>query len=119
MKLKLIIIASVISLTLITGSIFYTKKIEAQAFLPVGGRILNVFECCNGLMLTLGTPTPGTYLYTWGTPLYPLYNVTIPGPNVLGRAIPGGACINPYTIIPCVVPIPTTGTFVYLGTSGL
>mgnify|MGYP001572802049 CR=1 FL=1 len=116
MKLK-IIIASAISLTLVVSSILYTRKTEAQAFLPIGGPILYTFACCNGMMLTLGTPTPGTYLYTWGTPLYPLYNIMTPGPYVLGRGVAGGACLLPYTY--CATAIPTTGTFVFLGTSGL
>ena len=114
-------IASLIGVGLILGVFFHTKPGEAQAILPVGGPIIKVFPCCNGLMLTIGAPRPGLYLYTWGTPLYPYYNITIPGLYVLGRAISGGICMNPYTVItpPCTVPILTLGTFVFLGTSAL
>ena len=120
MKWKLII-ASAFSLTLIAGSLLHSKPSAAQAFLPVGGPIIKVLNCCNGLMLMIGPPKPGLYFYAWGTPLYPFYNITMPGPYVLGRAIPGGACLDPYTIFPppCTVAIPTLGTFVFLGTSAL
>ncbi|MEK7622174.1 MAG: hypothetical protein AAB415_03265 [Patescibacteria group bacterium] len=127
MKLKLIIKewrilgAIVISIALIGGAFIRAERSEALAIIPVGGRILNVIDCCNGIGLVVGPPRPGFFLYPWGAPLYPYYNISIPGPNVLGRAIPGGACLDPYTEVPppCTVPIPVLGTFVMLGTSGL
>ena len=120
MKLKLII-AILISVGLISSAVLHTKRSEALAIIPVGGRILTVFPCCNGLMLTIGAPRAGTFLYPWGAPLFPFYNIEHPGPHVLGRAIPGGACLDPETVVPppCTVPIPTLGTFIMLGTSGL
>ena len=127
MNFKLIInqwrmvIASVISVALVAGAFLRAERSEALAIIPVGGPILGVFYCCNGIGLTIGAPRPGFFLYPWGAPLYPFYNITMPGPYVLGRAIPGGVCMDPDTIIPppCTVEIPTLGTFVMVGTSGL
>ena len=120
MKFKLII-AILVSAGLIFSAVRHVKHSEALAIIPVGGPILSSFACCNGLLLTIGAPRAGAFLYPWGAALYPFYNITMPGPYVLGRAIPGGVCMNPDTIVPppCTVEIPTLGTFVMLGTSGL
>ena len=122
MKCWRVVIASMVSIALIIIALtFQAERSEALAIIPVGGRILKVFPCCNGLGLTIGAPRAGFYLYPWGTPLYPYYNISIPGPNILGKAIPGGACMDPYTIIPppCTVPIPVFGTLIMAGTSNL
>ncbi|MFH1170334.1 MAG: hypothetical protein V1704_02145 [Candidatus Vogelbacteria bacterium] len=120
MKLKLII-AILISAGLIFGAVLHAKRSEALAIIPVGGPILYSFTCCNGLLLTIGAPRAGAFLYPWGAPLYPFYNITMPGPYVLGRAIPGGMCMDPDTIYPppCTIEIPALGTLIMVGTSGL
>jgi hypothetical protein len=99
------------------------------AFVPFGGPILNVFPCCNGLMLTInkyyrfspgGPPTlaeVGTYLFQWGYSRL-IVGAFIPGSQSLGLATPGGVClVAPNPLAPCSTPIPTLYTIFFIGTS--
>lgn len=91
--------------------LFWPKP--AGAFLGAGGRILFVVPCVNGLLLTIGPPRPGLYMWMWGTPIYAWYEL-VPGPNVLINYVLGGICIMP-GLIPVI--IPALGTIVQIGTS--
>ena len=91
------------------------KKTESQVPLAIGGQIFGVYYCCGGVMLSIGGPKPGTYMYYWGTPLYAHYNVWEPGPYVLGRGVTGGYCAFPESY--CIAGTGTTGTFTMVGTS--
>ena len=95
------------------------KKTESQSLTAFGGKILSVQYCCNGIMLTIGPPSAGTYMYYWATKLYANYNVFEPGPYVLGRGGKGGFCSNLYNYPPCFRITSTTGFFTMMGTSGI
>ncbi len=119
-KLKINYLAVLMAITLILGALgLKSEKTQAQAVLPIGGPIVAVYYCCNGVMLTLGAPTPGTYMYYWGTPLFAHYNVWEPGPYVLGRGGTPGVCSIPTAFPPCAYVTATTGFFTMVGTSGL
>jgi len=92
---------------------------EADGFAPLnfGGPITYVSYCCNGVAITVGPPRPGRFLITVGTILYAHYNVYIPGPYVLGSAVPGGTCQIPATY--CLVPTPVKGIVTMIGSSAL
>ena len=93
------------------------KKTESQSLTAFGGKILSVQYSCNGIMLTIGPPSAGTYMYYWATKLYANYNVFEPGPYVLGRGGKGGYCALPESY--CVIGTATTGFFTMMGTSGI
>jgi hypothetical protein len=87
---------------------FWTFSAHAQVSTgivdPFGGRILAVIECDEGLLLTIGPPTPAEVMFVYGasTP-YAWYQFWHPGPWSLGYA-------NNLIQIPC-----TIGGEVYLG----
>ena len=114
---------TIFSLFLAAGLIWAARlnrppAVEAIGFLQIVGRIVNVTPCCNGLMLTLAGPRPGNYMYYFQTSiLLPYFNIFTPGPSVLGRGLPGGVCQPMATA--CITSIPTVGSFVSVGTSGL
>lgn len=63
---------------------------------PFGGMIGFIFPfCVEGWLLTLGPPTPGTYMYTWGTRSYLNGPPTHPGQWLLGMAGPPITCHVP------------------------
>ena len=86
---------------------------------PFGGPILSVFYCaCSGnILLFLGPPSSGTYVYQPGLSVtYPYGQVYRPGPQTLGGFIPGaGICLVP-TPLGCP-PIPSVGMITQIGTS--
>lgn len=87
----------------------------ALAFtLGFGGRITSIKFCFEGLMLTLSPPSPGTYLFSYGTRLYAFYMIR-PGVWLLGKRRPGGRCSFPCGIHVCT--IPTQYTIIETGTS--
>lgn len=93
---------------------FWPKPAAAIAFLGFGGRILNTIPCANGLLLTIGPPRPGLYMWMWGTLTFAWYQLRPPA-WALGTFFPGGACICPYGACPGV--IPALGTIIMIGTS--
>jgi len=71
----------------------------AFAIIPFGGTILKTVPCLNGLLLIVGPPRGGPYLFTLGSILYLNYSLK-EGSWVLGVAVPGGICILPFGAIP-------------------
>jgi len=93
---------------------FLPEGANALGFTPFGGQILNVFYgCVNGVMITVGPPRGGTFMYSGGT-LYKYGQIYRTGPWTLGDYIPSGSCVvcgyGCYSI-------PTTGTINQVGTS--
>ena len=82
----------------------------AEAILGFGGNILWVTPCANGLLLLIGPPVGGLFMWMWGTPTF-LYGQLRPGPWSLGSWIPGGVCVIPPFVIPAL------GTIIMIGTS--
>jgi hypothetical protein len=82
-----------------------------------GGRITDVYYCCNGLAIIVGPPSAGWYLFTGGSILKAHYNIYGPGPWVLGYARPGGTCLVKEAL--CLGTLPMQGTILQVGTSAL
>lgn len=93
--------------------LFWPKP--AGAFLGFGGRILNITPCANGLLLIIGPPRPGLFMWMPGTLTFAWYQLR-PGPWALGSFVPGGACVCPNGCCHCGA-IPALGTITMIGTS--
>jgi hypothetical protein len=91
---------------------FIPLRSQAQSVLPpFGGAIITVVPCNTGLWITIGPPTPGSFMIMPGTILY-LYDAFHPIAETLGL-------YDPVTV-PCVVGVvPVGGGFhvVMVGTS--
>lgn len=94
---------------------FHPKESLALGILPFGGKILYTQYCCNGIMLAVGPPQGGTFIFTGTSQLYAYYQIYRAGPWVLGDYIPGGTC--QVVASECVGTISTTGTIGKIGTS--
>lgn len=95
--------------------LFLPKRVEAV--LGFGGRILNVTSCANGLLLTIGPPRPGLFMWMPGTLTFSWYQLRS-GPWALGTYFPGGVCVCPNGCCPPYCPpIPALGTMIMIGTS--
>ena len=90
--------------------------------LPFGGKITSIFPCTAApgtLLLTVGPPKGGNFLYVPGASrLYSYYSIK-PGSWVLGTASPGGAC---YYLVRFdddwkTRSRPATGSIIMMGTS--
>jgi len=115
----------IIALALLTASFLisfaFVEKSSAVPGLPFGGFVYAVTPCpCSGgLVLHVGPPRGGNFLYTDGTKLYPFEQVRA-GVWVLGDYFPGGACTTfvyfdkGYTCVPIV---DVTGWINFMGTS--
>ena len=71
---------------------FFANINQAEAvslpFIPFGGRILKVITCDEGLLITIGWPRGGEFMFTAGSILYAWYQIYRPGPWALGIALP-------------------------------
>lgn len=87
----------------------------------IGGKILFVEPCCNGIKITVGPPNAGIFLFVPGiSRLYANYNIMIPGTWVLGTALGVATCQRVVSIIPCAIPEPVPGGIIrMIGTSGI
>jgi hypothetical protein len=97
------------------------KTAESLAILttPFGGRILESFwcNCSDTLMLTIGPPVPGVFIYSASmSTLYLYYSVWRPGPWTLGNYRPGGRCRTTIGFDGCGG-IPVQGQITIVGTS--
>lgn len=112
---KKIILSSLLSLLIVSGAVFY--KVRAGAFLPFGGMILYTFPCtCSAnLLVTVGTPRGGVFVYQPGASQIFSHFAIHPGAWILGGFEPVGVCLQ-YVGKGCV-PIPNEGTIVMAGTS--
>ncbi len=111
------LIAIIFAISLIGFSYWHTNFVQAVSTpLLLGGKIIWVDYCCNGINLTVGPPNPGRFLFTTGSTLYEYFNIYEAGPWVLGTASPGGFCLNP--LLFCA-PVPVDGTIIQVGTSEL
>lgn len=54
--------------------------------IPFGGRIKKVTFCNEGVWLIVGTPRPGSFVFTPLSLLFAWYSIFFPGPWVLGIA---------------------------------
>lgn len=84
--------------------------------LGFGGKILNTTPCANGLLLTIGLPRGGLFMWTPGLSISFLWYQIRIGANALGIYSPGGACVSPYGCFFCGA-IPAKGTILKIGTS--
>lgn len=98
---------------IVLSFIFLAKPVEA--FLGFGGKILNAIPCANGLLLTIGLPRGGLFLWTPATRTFLWYQLK-PGPWALGGYVPGGSCVCPYGNCELGA-IPALGTIKMIGTS--
>lgn len=87
----------------------------------IGGKILLVEPCCNGIKITVGPPNAGIFLFMPGVSrLYANFNIMIPGTWVLGNAFGVATCQRVVSIIPCAIPEPVPGGIIrMIGTSGV
>jgi hypothetical protein len=93
--------------------IFWAKP--ADALLGFGGRILSTVSCANGLLVSIGPPRPGLFMWMPSTLTFSWYQLR-PGPWALGAYFPGGSCVCPYGN--CEVgAVPALGTMTIVGTS--
>jgi hypothetical protein len=112
----LTLIAIGIALGVIASSLIVTQVYGIAGF---GGRITFVTYClCSGgILLTVGPPSPGQYVFQFGvSQLFPYGQIYRIGPQVLGTYVPGGVCLV-YAGLTCTsggVPIGTIGV---IGTS--
>lgn len=110
-KLLLIILLTV-------GTLFLTfapaSALSFTGLLPVGGFVYNQIFCANGILLFVGPPKGGLYMYSGGT-LYAKF-APFAGHWVVGLASPGGACTCPNGNCEAGA-IGAKGRFVMLGTS--
>ncbi len=96
------------------GFNYKIKKADASLPLPFGGRITAIVYCTNGILVTVGPPLPGMFMFQFGvTTPFAFYQFYRPGPAIKGTYVPGGACVLP----PPSPPIPATGTMIMAGTS--
>lgn len=123
MSRKKLLIFSCLLFFLFFLSRLAVPELKAQGILPFGGKITLVTYCCNGVMITVGPPRPGNFLFAPGSILHAYYNIYTPGPWVLGLASPGGVCEVPVGVPwpPYVICVPAAadGTIIRVGTSGL
>ena len=109
-KLFFCLFLGIISLSFI----FWAKP--ADAILGFGGKILHVTPCATGMLLTIGPPRPGLFMWMPTTLTFSWYQQWRPGPWALGTYVPGGACVCPY--YQCWAgAIPALGTMTSIGTS--
>lgn len=107
MKRRPILVSVMLFLIIVTMA-FCIKIRKVGALEAFGGQVLYITECTctdGALALTIGTPTPGTYVDTPGTTMYKNYNFfntgtwlttgdytvytpDAPGPWVLGSYVP-------------------------------
>lgn len=117
---KLILLFAVVIAGLILLAPMVAKRSQALGgLLSFGGRITAVEYCCNGVMVSIDPPRPGTFLFAAGSRLHAYYNIFRPGPWALGTAHPGGFCQKILAFPPCTSLTPVTGTIDMVGTSGL
>ncbi len=88
----------------------------ALPFLPVGGKIIFVYECAcsGGYAILVGPPRGGIFLVQTGISRVYRWWALVPGANVVGRAIPGGVCSAGTA---ACFPIPVQGTILQIGSS--
>ena len=99
-----LIISSFSFFFLAVGMLIFPQFASAIGLIiPFGGNILVAVPCTNGLLITVGPPRPGVFLYQPGVSVIHENFILKPGAKVLGIAIPGGVCVLP-------VPIPAEGT---------
>lgn len=118
--LKTKIGASIILVVFVlTLTVFFVGPSEkTTAIVPFGGPILKATFCtCSfNILLTVGPPLPGNYIYQPGVSIpYAYGQVFRSGPWVLGNWIPGGMCSM--WIGKACVPLPSAGTILEVGTS--
>ncbi|MEA1929556.1 MAG: hypothetical protein U9M92_01545 [Patescibacteria group bacterium] len=119
-KSKFTFLSLLIALVLIFGAQWLsgsrTEKAEALSMTNFGGPVLMSLVCCDGIMIVVGPPAPGRFLFGISSIPYAWYNFATPGANVLGTYNPGGSCrLLPY----CYPIIPLDGTIGIIGSSGL
>jgi len=86
-KNKIFVVSLIISIVLFAA--FYLLPVkQLNAVVPFGGKILNVKYCtCSfNLLLTVGPPVGGKYMFGPGSKLYAYGQVYRAGPWVLGLA---------------------------------
>lgn len=96
----------------------FAKPAEAISFsglMHFGGFAFNQIFCANGILLFVGPPRGGTFMYSPGAQLRARF-APFAGHWVLGLASPGGACVCPSGN--CLAgAIPAQGTIVIVGTN--
>lgn len=101
---------------IVLSFLFLPKPVEAV--LGFGGRILKVVPCATGLLITIGPPRPGLFMWMPTTLTFDWWYRLRPGPWALGTYFPGGVCVCPY--FQCWAgAIPALGTMITIGTSAL